>query len=361
MSPRKALGFACVVVGLAAACGEENTGSEVRVTGGAGAAQSGGASAGTAGAPQSGAGGGGQGGAPQAGAAGKAQAGSGQAGGAQAGNAQAGNAQGGKAGGAQAGTAGKAQAGAGVGGASAGAAQGGKAGSTQAGCLGQLDAAGISYKKTSAKGVVDAVNVLGPIEGVLFTSGDTTKPSGDPMACEFVLTLRNFAAVLKARGFVRIGTLGSYCYRCCCAWSSSNYCRGPNDPEPSCGSSGFSNHSWGRAVDVRWLVKADGTKYDVNDPTDYVKFATTDTCGAGLAAQSGVSLELYSLVCELKAKKVFSTILTPNYNSSHRNHFHMDIGQSGPPSGFVVKSWEAGEIDDGEHADSCGGDPSSEP
>ena len=76
--------------------------------------------------------------------------------------------------------------------------------------------------------------------------------------------------------------------------------------------------------------------------------------GAGIAAQSGVSLELYSLLCELKSKKVFSTILTPNYNSDHRNHFHMDIGQTGAPSGFVVKSWEMGDIDDGEHADACG-------
>jgi len=338
-----------------AACGADDASSPLSVAGVAGAPQggaSGGAGAAQAGSAQAGEGGAVAGGAAQAGTAGASGVGAsgapqGGAGGAQGGAAQAGSA--GKAQAGAAGSAGKAQAG------SAGKAGAGQAGSSQAGCFGELDALGVSYKKTSAKGVVDAVNLLGPIEGVTFTSGDTTKPSGDPMACAFVLTLREFAATLKARGFVRIGTLGSYCYRCCCAWSSTNYCRGPNDPEPSCGSSGYSNHSWGRAIDVRWLVKADGTKYDVNDPADFVEFSSTDTCGAGLAAQKGVSLELYSLVCELKAKKVFSTILTPNYNSSHRNHFHMDIGQSGPPSGFIVKSWTEGEIDVGEHADACGG------
>lgn len=204
-------------------------------------------------------------------------------------------------------------------------------------CLETLDWLGLDTTPTEARGVVDAVNVNGLINGVLFANGTSTDPSGDPMACEFVKTLWTFATLLKERGFERVGTLGSYCYRCCCAWSATNYCRGPNDPEPDCSANGYSNHSWGRAVDVRYLYKTNGDIYDINSNDDFAMFTSQDTCGAGLAAQTGVSAELYSLACEASSREIFGTILTPNHNDAHRNHFHMDIGKSGTPSSYIVE------------------------
>jgi hypothetical protein len=225
-------------------------------------------------------------------------------------------------------------------------------------CRSQLTAKGISYKVTAARGVVDAVNILGPINGVLFASGTETKPIGDPVACEFALTLVKFADLLKAKGFVRVGGLGSYCYRCCCAWSTTNFCRDLDDPEPVCGSDGYSNHSWGRALDVRYLYKADGTRYDINDPKHWVISSST-TCTTALAAQTGISRELYQLACEATSSKVFGIVLTPNYNSAHRNHFHMDIGRSGTPTSWSTHwSWDPGfRTDDppsGYKDDHCG-------
>lgn len=224
------------------------------------------------------------------------------------------------------------------------------------GCLDELTALGVPFTTTKAKGVVDAVKLQGAVNGVFFSSGLKETPTTDPISCEFVKTLWAFAGVVKAEGYVRVGTLGSYCYRCCCSWSETNYCRGPDDPEPDCGSSGYSNHSWGRAVDVRYLIKADGTVHDVNNPAHFVAYGGTDTCGAGIAKQSGISLALYKIVCEAHKKKIFSTILTPNHNAAHRNHYHMDTGKSGPATGGVAKfapdfSWE---IDSGDHEDSCG-------
>lgn len=226
-------------------------------------------------------------------------------------------------------------------------------------CLEQLDALGVQYTPTVAKGVVDGVKLAGPLNGVLFAKTDTNEPSTDPMGCEFVLTLWKFADVLKSHGFTKVGTLGSYCYRCCCAWSQTNYCRGPNDPEPDCSANGYSNHSFGRAMDIRWLYKTTGEVYDVNDVTHFKQWsgASSETCSAALAAQTGISKELYSLVCDQASKQVFSICLTPNYNSAHRNHFHCDIGQSGAPSGFTVKSSPLPLVDIGDHADACGGEP----
>jgi hypothetical protein len=224
------------------------------------------------------------------------------------------------------------------------------------GCLDELKALGVPFTTTKAKGVVDAVKLQGPVNGVFYTSGLKETPTNDPIACEFVKTLWAFADIVKAQGYVRVGTLGSYCYRCCCSWSETNYCRGPDDPEPDCGSSGYSNHSWGRAVDVRYLVKADGTTHDINNPAHFVTYGGTDTCGAGIAKQSGISLALYTIVCDAHKKKIFSTILTPNYNAAHRNHYHMDTGKSGQATGSVAKiapdfSWQ---IDAGDHEDHCG-------
>ncbi len=225
------------------------------------------------------------------------------------------------------------------------------------GCLDELTSLGVPFVTTKAKGVVDAVRIQGPINGVSFTSGLKETPSGDPMACEFVKTLWAFAEIVKAEGFNRVGTLGSYCYRCCCSWSETNYCRGPDDPEPDCSANGYSNHSWGRAVDVRYLARPDGTTFDINNPAHFVAYGGSDTCGAGIAKQSGVSLSLYRIACEAHKKKVFSTILTPNHNAAHRNHFHMDTGKAGPATGAVAKLLPdpmSFVIDSGEHEDHCG-------
>jgi hypothetical protein len=217
-------------------------------------------------------------------------------------------------------------------------------------CKDDLKAKGLVFTDTEARGVVDAIHVTGKINGVLFANGTSDKPMGDPVACAFAETLWDFAALLKSKGFVKVGTLGSYCYRCCCAWSTTNFCRGLTDPEPMCGTSGYSNHSWGRAVDVRYLYKADGTMYDINDPKQFVKWSTTETCTKGLPAQTGISKELYQLACDATATKIFGTVLTPNYNADHRNHFHMDIGQKGTPTSWVPRSCAA----DGSGDETCG-------
>lgn len=244
-------------------------------------------------------------------------------------------------------------------GGTAGAATGGTGGAGGSGgtggtltCLQKLDQLGVPYKLTSAKGVVDAVNLTGKINGLLIASTNTDNLSKDPMGCEFVLHLWTLAEVLGAHGIHKIGTLGAYCYRCCCYWSETNYCRGPNDPEPDCTVSpwkGYSNHSWGRAIDIRWLYKDSGEVWDIKNPAHWVEWSSSSsTCTTALAAQSGISKELYALACELSAKKVFGTILTPNYNDAHRDHWHADIGQQGEPSKWVVLSSEPNvDVSDG--------------
>jgi hypothetical protein len=155
-------------------------------------------------------------------------------------------------------------------------------------CLDQLKDLGIPFEPTQARGVIDAVTVKGRIGGIMFASEEKTTPAQSPMACEFVLTLNKFAAVLKAKGVDRIGTLGSYCYRCCCSWSETNQCRSLNDPEPTC-SNGYSNHSWGRAIDIRYVYTTKGERFDINDAKTWVVSPSSGTCTTGLSKQTGAS------------------------------------------------------------------------
>lgn len=222
-------------------------------------------------------------------------------------------------------------------------------------CFAELRAKGIEFEPAKARGVEEAVHVTSAIGGVRFQVEDTDALSKDPMACSFVLTLEKFAQLLKAHGVVKVGTLGSYCYRCCCAWSPTNECRAPDDPEPDCGENGYSNHSWGRAIDVRWLTMDDGTTFDINKTTHWVEGSSSTTCTTGLGKQTGISKALYGIVCETAQQQIFKNILTPNYNDAHRNHWHMDIGQGGSFNGTTVRAWHPTAIDVGDHADVCGG------
>ena len=226
----------------------------------------------------------------------------------------------------------------------------------QSACLRALRDKGISVTPAVARGVEEAVYLNGDVLGVRFTNGDTDKLTKDPMACAFVLTLARFAEVLKAHGVDRVGTLGSYCYRCCCAWSPTNDCRSPSDPEPDCGGQGYSNHSWGRAIDVKYLHLTSGVTYDIEKASQWV-ISGSATCGAGLNAQNGVSRFLYGLVCDVANAPVpiFKTILTPNYNAVHRNHWHMDTGTKNDPDETSIRRTVGTAVDVGDGADRCGG------
>jgi hypothetical protein len=35
--------------------------------------------------------------------------------------------------------------------------------------------------------------------------------------------------------------------------------------------------------------------------------------------------ELHELVCRAAEARVFNSILTPNYNPAHKNHFHLEL------------------------------------
>lgn len=85
-----------------------------------------------------------------------------------------------------------------------------------------------------------------------------------------------------------------------------------------------SRHPAGLAIDVAKLHKRGGDWLDVS--AHFAGHIGARTCGAEVAAPADdKARELRAVVCECLDAKVFTYVLTPNYNLAHRDHFHMEI------------------------------------
>ena len=88
----------------------------------------------------------------------------------------------------------------------------------------------------------------------------------------------------------------------------------------------MSQHAYATAVDIAGVTLASGDYASVQD--DFVIDADADpTCEA--ATQPGKDRLLHELICELKDAGIWTTVLTPNYNAAHRDHFHVDLSPGG--------------------------------
>ncbi len=159
-------------------------------------------------------------------------------------------------------------------------------------------------------GIADPVTALSPIRGIAYryAGSPRSKLYGD---CALIRSLGAAAETWRELGIVEINDLGIYNYRC----------KNNNGTPPNC-PTGLSEHSFGNAIDLNSFTADDGTTYTVT--TDWVIDPDTEkTCEA--ATELGKDRFLHEMICRLKAEGVWSIVLTPNYNSLHRDHFHVDL------------------------------------
>ena len=105
--------------------------------------------------------------------------------------------------------------------------------------------------------------------------------------------------------------LGVYNYRCI----------GGEGSPPDC-PRGISAHASASAIDLHSFELSNGQIYDVEQ--DWIIDSNAEeTCEA--STEPGGDRWLHELICEQKRIGVWNTILTPNFNSAHRNHFHVDL------------------------------------
>ena len=208
-------------------------------------------------------------------------------------------------------------------------------------CIAKLRAKSIPFRAISQKlrGIVEPVMLTGKIQGVSIvnaysTTLDPNKILQAPMACDFANEgIPALVSTMIKHGFTMLASQGSYCYRYINNGKNPKEmleCGMPAIPTPD--PKLLSNHSFGRALDIKTLYKATATGWDPYDlQTDFVRtgksyILNSATCGTGAAAQTGKSKELYDFYCEASLVPPFVTRIGPNSNAQHRDHIHLDMG-----------------------------------
>ena len=163
-------------------------------------------------------------------------------------------------------------------------------------CLRELHDAGIEATPADPAPIVPMAVTLrtGEIGGVRFQDGH-----GQPLtySCDLVSRLIRLSALVKELGITRVIVAS-----------------GLRD-QPR-----VSFHTLGLAVDVSRYVLADGS--DLRVLRDYQRTPDVPTCEATLANPKAQLLQ--RIACTLHERRVFSSVLTPNYNEGHHDHMHLD-------------------------------------
>ncbi len=167
-------------------------------------------------------------------------------------------------------------------------------------CFAELDATGARFSPVPDRYAAPGCNTLGTVR-LTALSGDTSPFSVTnlgPVKCKTAKAFSGWARfgvdraareILGSR-LERIETMGSYS------------CRNVS------GTSRRSAHATGNAIDVSGFVLADGRRIDLRRDWD-----------GGTRAEREFLRVVHRSAC-----KRFGTVLSPDYNAAHRDHFHVE-------------------------------------
>jgi hypothetical protein len=184
--------------------------------------------------------------------------------------------------------------------------------------------------------VVNAMTVRSPVNGIVWrnSAGDVAPMF---MSCRLSLALHALGDILRDLNVEEARHLGTY-----------------NCREIAGTNCSLSMHGLGLAIDIGSFKLRDGTVISVvNDwePQNSIPIEPlrTNPCRFDYAATTMKGQWLYELSYRMCDARIWSIILTPNYNSAHDNHFHVDLtaGYSrtflGHPGPTVMRAGTSGE------------------
>ena len=187
-------------------------------------------------------------------------------------------------------------------------------------CLRELRRRNISFDEvTEAPGVLAPVRLDGPLGGVSYHTEETpsarAKSPHEIFDCRLVLGLDDFSTILRAHD-VEEALIFS-------AW------RPPAKGWPA-GRLG-TRHPGALAVDIRVLQKK--AVPGAERPTlvvlrDWQAARDKPACGdqaPPILPNTSEAKDIRAIYCEAAAGRIFSTMLGPNFNHAHENHFHLEI------------------------------------
>lgn len=169
-------------------------------------------------------------------------------------------------------------------------------------CLARLDAAGVRYAALpdeakgggcAIRGAVQLIDIGVPVTNL----GPMSCPVAQPFAAWARFAVQPAARLYLGSEIARIETFGTY---------SCRNVRGAGGPAR------LSEHSQANAVDISAFVLADGRRISVlND-----------------WRTEGPMRQFLDAVHKSACRR-FRTVLSPDYNVAHRDHFHFDMGGRG--------------------------------
>lgn len=165
-------------------------------------------------------------------------------------------------------------------------------------CLADLERLGVPARAAGIESeiVPVPVEITGPVSGVTFHSvHGAARPV--VVACEMAARLVDVARIASRHGVRSIDVMSSYRDR----------------PRTSF-------HTLGLALDLSAFRTASGK---LSVARDFVVTPNDTTC-SGEAPADEKARVLRAIACDLSASGRFSSVLTPNYNGGHRDHFHLD-------------------------------------
>ncbi len=169
---------------------------------------------------------------------------------------------------------------------------------------------GVTRFRGAAVGVSTPVRLTGPIAGVRFVTPGAKSPYGI-LDCRLALALSDLAPLLKRHDVVEARVDNMY----------RPHAHLPGKKKPS-------QHSFGLAIDMTRLKRADGTELVIE--RDFQGAIGEPVCGDGARARpelSGEASDLRDLICDVARSGLFHHILTPNHDAAHHDHFHLDIAR----------------------------------
>jgi hypothetical protein len=172
-------------------------------------------------------------------------------------------------------------------------------------CLSALRSLKVPFRSvTGYKSVATPVQIIGDHIGrIRYVPRYQNKPSM-VMDCRLALALKRGAELFRANGIRAVVYSNFYSYRHVVS------------------SGRLSRHALGLAADVHGFVGASGEKLDVQ--SDYERgLGQGATCEGRAKTKKGRTLR--DLACDLDASLLFETVLTPDYDAGHANHFHLSV------------------------------------
>jgi hypothetical protein len=181
-----------------------------------------------------------------------------------------------------------------------------------------------------APGVVAPVRLTGPVAGVVFRSSSpdaTALPRHEILDARLALALADWAELLRRHDVEEVRHFGLYRFEP--PGASKRRKRRPK-ASPNASGQATARHAAALAIDVAAFRKRGASDW-LRVADQFSGRVGARTCGAGAPKpRSSAARELRAIVCEAADAKVFTYVLTPNYNAAHRDHFHLEV-QGGVP------------------------------